>query len=54
MCPLLTNPDEIPAKTRLVALDGMALRNIMVKIEEAKADTLRTEATLAAKKATKK
>ena len=49
--PLLTNPAEIPAKTRLIAQDGMALKKTMLKIEEAKQDQLRKEANLAAKKA---
>ena len=50
--PLLTNPEDIPAKTRLIALDDMNLRNIMLKIEEAKQDKLKHEAIFAAKKAT--
>ena len=48
---LLTNPEEIPAKTRLIALDDMNLRNIRLKIEEAKQGQLKQEASLAAKKA---
>ena len=42
---------KISAKTRLVALDGMPLRNIRLKIEEEKAEALQKEAALAAKKA---
>ena len=49
--PLLTNPEEIPAKTRLIAQDDMNLRNIMLKMEEAKQEQLKHEANLAAKKA---
>ena len=49
--PLLTNPHKIPARTRLIALDDIALRNIMLKMEEEKAEKLRKEAALAAKKA---
>ena len=49
--PVLTNPDKIPARTRLIALDDMPLRTIMLKIEEEKAETLRKGAALAAKKA---
>ena len=49
--PLLTTPQMIPAKTRLIAQDDMALKNIMLKIEEAKQEQLKEEANLAAKKA---
>ena len=51
--PLLTNPENIFTKTRLVALDDMPLRNSMLKEEEAKAGKVRRNAAFAAKQASK-
>ena len=51
--PLLTNPEPILARTRLVALDDLALRNVMLKEEEARNAAVRKSAALAAQQAMK-
>ena len=54
--PLLTNPDEVPAHTRLVAIDDLLLNNIRQKEQEAKAKAalMASEAVVPKAKATGK